>query len=40
MAQEWAVSAQDVVWRRTKLGLRLDAAQVAEIEAYMGSSRT
>ncbi len=40
MAQEWALSAEDVLWRRTKLGLRLDAAQVAELEAYMASSLT
>ena len=40
IAEEWAASAEDILWRRTKLGLRLDAAQVAEIEAYMGSSRT
>ena len=34
-AEEWAVSAEDVLWRRSKLGLRLDAAQVAELEAYL-----
>jgi len=39
MAEEWAVSAEDVLWRRTKLGLRLDAAQVAGIEAYMAGKR-
>ena len=39
MAQEWALSAEDVLWRRTKLGLRLDAAQVAELEAYMPGER-
>lgn len=36
MAREWAKSAQDIVWRRTKLGLRLDAAQVAALDHYMG----
>lgn len=25
--QEWARTAQDVLWRRSKLGLRFDAAQ-------------
>jgi glycerol-3-phosphate dehydrogenase len=34
-AHEWAVSAEDVLWRRTKLGLRLDAAQQAALEAYL-----
>ena len=33
--EEWAVSAQDVLWRRSKLGLRLDTAQVAGLEAYL-----
>ena len=35
-AEEWAVSAEDVLWRRTKLGLRLDAAQVAGLREYLG----
>ena len=38
-SHEWAVSAEDVLWRRSKLGLRLDAAQVAELETYLASSR-
>ena len=32
---EWAHSAEDVLWRRSKLGLRLDAAQVARLRAWM-----
>ncbi|MFB2531637.1 glycerol-3-phosphate dehydrogenase [Paracoccus sp. p3-h83] len=32
---EWARSADDVLWRRSKLGLRLDAEQVARIEAWI-----
>ena len=32
---EFARTAADVVWRRSKLGLRLSAAQVAEVEAWM-----
>lgn len=35
MAQEWAVTAEDVLWRRSKLGLRLDAEQVQTLERYM-----
>ncbi|MDN3564410.1 glycerol-3-phosphate dehydrogenase [Paeniroseomonas aquatica] len=32
---EWAATAEDVVWRRSKLGLRLDPAQIAAIEAAL-----
>ncbi|WP_459047374.1 glycerol-3-phosphate dehydrogenase [Stenotrophomonas sp. PSU_St99] len=32
---EWARSAEDVLWRRSKLGLRLDADQVARLQAWM-----
>lgn len=35
MAHEFARSAEDVVWRRSKLGLRLNADQVAAIDAYI-----
>ena len=35
MEQEWALEAADVIWRRTKRGLRLDKDQVAVLEAYM-----
>ena len=33
--REWARTAEDVLWRRTKLGLRLDAAQAARVDAFM-----
>ena len=33
--REWAVSADDVLWRRSKLGLRLAPAQVAALSAYL-----
>jgi glycerol-3-phosphate dehydrogenase len=33
---EWARSAQDVLWRRSKLGLRLSGAQVRALEDWMG----
>ncbi len=33
--REWARTADDVLWRRTKLGLRLDPAQAAALDAYM-----
>jgi glycerol-3-phosphate dehydrogenase len=32
--QEWARSADDVLWRRSKLGLHLDAAQRAAVDAW------
>ena len=32
---EWARSAEDVVWRRTRLGLQLSPAQIADIDAAM-----
>ncbi len=35
MAKEYAIVAADVVWRRSKLGLRLSAEQIAEIDTYM-----
>ncbi len=35
MAREWARRAEDVVWRRTKLGLRLTTEQIAALDIYM-----
>jgi glycerol-3-phosphate dehydrogenase len=40
MDQEWAVDAEDVLWRRTKLGLKLDADSVATLDAYMQDRRS
>ena len=37
--QEWAIEAADVIWRRTKRGIRLDAEQVTGLEAYMKAKR-
>lgn len=34
---EWARSAEDVLWRRTKAGLLMTAAQQARVEAAMGA---
>ncbi|MCG5480199.1 glycerol-3-phosphate dehydrogenase [Sinorhizobium alkalisoli] len=33
--QEWARRAEDVLWRRTKLGLQLSRTEAAELEDYM-----
>ena len=35
MSNEYARTAEDVVWRRSKLGLRLTAEQIAAIDTYM-----
>jgi glycerol-3-phosphate dehydrogenase len=35
MAQEWARVGQDVLWRRTKLGLRVSADEAVELDGYM-----
>ncbi|MFN3641531.1 MAG: glycerol-3-phosphate dehydrogenase [Gemmobacter sp.] len=39
MTREWAVTAEDVVWRRTKLGLRLTPDQVAALDRWMRDAR-
>jgi glycerol-3-phosphate dehydrogenase len=33
--REFATTAQDILWRRTKLGLRFDAVQTAALETYL-----
>ena len=38
MSHEWAVSAEDVLWRRTKCGLRLSASEGEALESFMASS--
>jgi len=35
MEHEYALSAQDVVWRRSKLGLRLSAPQIAALDEWI-----
>ncbi len=39
VAREWAQSADDILWRRSKSGLRLDAAARAQLAEYMGRDR-
>ena len=36
VAEEWARTAEDVLWRRTKLGLRLTAEQQRALAEYLG----
>ena len=38
-AQEWAHSAEDILWRRSKLGLRFSAPQVARLAAWLQARR-
>jgi glycerol-3-phosphate dehydrogenase len=38
MSQEWALTAEDIVWRRSKLGLRLTADQIAAIDAWIAAN--
>jgi len=35
MSAEWAVTAEDVVWRRSKLGLRLSVGEIAALDEWM-----
>lgn len=37
IAHEFARSAQDILWRRTKLGLHMTDNQIRELEAFIGS---
>lgn len=34
---EFAMTAHDVVWRRSKLGLRLSPEQISQIDTFMGT---
>ena len=38
IAHEWARSADDIVWRRSKLGLRLSADEIADIEDWIAAN--
>jgi len=37
---EWATTADDILWRRTKLGLRLESQQVVALEDHLGSQES
>ncbi|MHB9878872.1 glycerol-3-phosphate dehydrogenase [Pacificimonas sp. ICDLI1SI03] len=37
-AEEWATNAEDVLWRRTKLGLSVEMATVTNIESWFAKS--
>lgn len=35
VAEEWAVTAEDILWRRTKLGLHFTHEQIAQLSGYL-----
>ncbi|MBZ0128461.1 MAG: glycerol-3-phosphate dehydrogenase [Rhodobacteraceae bacterium] len=35
IAREWAVTAEDILWRRSKCGLAMDEAQIAALENWL-----
>ena len=37
LAEEWAVTAEDVLWRRTKCGLPMTPAQRQAVATYIAS---
>jgi glycerol-3-phosphate dehydrogenase len=37
MTKEWAQTADDVLWRRSKLGLRFSRQEQAVLERFMAS---
>ncbi|MDQ8732374.1 glycerol-3-phosphate dehydrogenase [Bradyrhizobium sp. LHD-71] len=39
MTTEWAQTAEDMLWRRSKLGLRLTPREAEELESWMRSAR-
>ncbi|MCY6379857.1 glycerol-3-phosphate dehydrogenase [Hoeflea prorocentri] len=39
VANEWAVSGEDVAWRRTKSGLKMTEEQLSELSAYLDASK-
>jgi glycerol-3-phosphate dehydrogenase len=39
MTNEWALTAEDVVWRRSKLGLLMSSDEIAALDAWMADHR-
>jgi glycerol-3-phosphate dehydrogenase len=37
ISEEWACTAEDIVWRRSKLGLRLTREEIAHLDAWMSA---
>jgi glycerol-3-phosphate dehydrogenase len=39
MDKEYARTAEDVVWRRSRLGLRMSKSEIAELDTWMTNAR-
>ncbi|MEQ1611779.1 MAG: glycerol-3-phosphate dehydrogenase C-terminal domain-containing protein, partial [Hyphomicrobiaceae bacterium] len=39
VAHEWAQTAEDIVWRRTKLGLRMSVAEIEALKQWLVQSK-
>jgi glycerol-3-phosphate dehydrogenase len=39
LASEWAMTAQDILWRRSKLGLHLPKSAASDIDGYLETRR-
>jgi glycerol-3-phosphate dehydrogenase len=39
ISYDWACTADDVVWRRSKLGLRMSAAEIAALDEWFAAQR-
>jgi glycerol-3-phosphate dehydrogenase len=39
MTHEWARTAEDIVWRRSKLGLRMSAGEIAALDDWIAAYR-
>ena len=39
VTREWATSADDILWRRSKLGLVLTAAEASALDSHLGGTR-
>ncbi len=39
MAEEWACTAEDIVWRRSKLGLRMSPQEIAALDHWIEANR-
>ena len=39
IAYEWACTAEDIVWRRSKLGLRMSQPEIAALEDWLAAHR-
>ena len=38
LSNEWAICAEDILWRRTKYGLHLTAAEIDQVKHYLNET--